>query len=303
MGQRPDGSGICLQNLSELTRAARLRRAEMEVWLSECARLAVERAGQDPLALLTPGCLSLPNVAEEEPEGVWGGEETLLYTAYARCLLAAYRERQERDLPISCILGEEERLPQGRFVYVRTPLTDRAFLHFSKGMPNATVSYADSFEEACSEVYNERRDLAILPWEDGVGEPVRKSQELAEKYELYAVAALRLPSGREGEEVTLAVLSRLPLAWGADRQMGGRLSLVLYPDREEDGDALFLAARLLGCRILRGELYRGTYDRLYGRCTLEGEGILPLLLFLTLSDKGYRVCGLYRVETEEKTEK
>lgn len=274
---------ICDGNLRSLACLFPDRLREGEVWLAEYAA-AVLAEGADAARLgpeLLPPALTDPALPALLREGWLCGYTRALYRTFCRAM-------PQHPLDFAALLGdgEEERR---RTVYVRTPAADGVYTRFSRAFHDCTVSYADTFEQACGQVYTEQADFAILPLWDSGGEIVRTTRALTEKYELCVNAAYR--TGQEHGAV-LALLSRTPLGLG--RNCGGMyFSCILHPDEAGETAALLSAAAAFGCEIRRAEMLQGDYDRRRMHMTFYGENNLLLLLWLTLVGCPFRVCGLF----------
>ena len=260
----------------------------MDIWLSELARAEASGVNKGD-ELLFPSVFSELRSEEESPSRRQMRRDLCVaYATYFRRALEAERG----NFDVRSFLQEGAECKGERIVYVRNPVTDRVFSSLAKLFDAPTVTYQDTLEDACAQVYGESADYVILPVRGKDGGFARVTLQLLEKYELHAVVGLTLSA--EGEELGQFVLvGRDLFPPPKAREPLSVLSLTLFPQTEEDMASLFVALAAYGCRITASETVRSAYDRLSYRLILEGEGILDLLIFLALHRIGYTVTGLY----------
>ena len=264
----------------------------MDIWLDELARAEAcgVRMGDE---------LSFPQILLD-----LGACETAPRAQMRRSLFASYASHFRRAMEHRH--GFDVRAPFGgdggnvreRIVYVRNPVTDRVFTHLSRFLKSPTVSYQDTLEDACAQVYAEGADFAILPRRGKDGGFARVTLHLLEKYELHAVWGISL-STEEGEQGQFVLAGRDLLPPFERENAPLYLSLTLFPQTEEETASLFAAFAAFGCRVTSLETVHSAYDRVSYRLMLEGEGIKDLLVLLLLDRIGYTVTGLYRLYSTE----
>ena len=106
-----------------------------------------------------------------------------------RSFVSALADRPDIDFSalLDSLLGTAEPIDasaRGTIVYQHSIYADEAFLTFSRILPSARASYADSFAGVCEQVFDGRCEYCILPLENTQDGKLVRFYSLIEKYEL-----------------------------------------------------------------------------------------------------------------------
>ncbi len=130
-------------------------------------------------------------------------------------------------------------------VYVRNPLTDKAYEVFAREYQGLRAIYSHDFKSACEDVYYDRADSCIMPLEsssDGLLMPFRS---MLIKYELKIAAVTKVISGED------AVQSLALVTGGETNTRGNVLEAYLPSVKQKDFIPLCTAVNEIGCDIIR----------------------------------------------------
>ena len=193
-------------------------------------------------------------------------------------------------LPSELVGGPVSPPGRARVVYVRNPLSDRAYTLLSAALGRPTVGYRQSFRELFDDVENGYADYAVLPLLSG-GVTVASVATLMEERGLYVTATCRIPAGEE--EIVFGLLAREAVVL---RPPTGFLFRVETEGTEEMADLLAALSHLgLSLRLTdsrESPLFRG---RSAVRLLVEGdrERFFSLAVYLTLFFPGFTGYGYY----------
>ncbi len=90
--------------------------------------------------------------------------------------------------------------------YLKSGVSDKAFDIFSKKFGGLAVSYGNDFRSVCEDVYYDRTDSAILPFESSSEGLLMSFRHLTLKYELRCSAVCTVSQNDE-ESLTLALMT------------------------------------------------------------------------------------------------
>lgn len=193
--------------------------------------------------------------------------------------------------PISAAeLADGPRPPLGRArtVYVRNPLTDRAYAALSPLLSSPTVGHRQNFRELFDDVENGYADYAVLPLFAG-GRPIGSVALLLEERALYVTATANIST--EEDEVTFALLSREPVAHRSPTRFLFRFAA------EETAELAMLLEALpaLGLSLLQLDAAPLPYEGggMSCRLLLAGEDFAPILVYLALYAPSFTSYGFY----------
>ena len=296
-----ENARICEENIRTLCKKGNTSR-ELLLWLKERANAEVFLCKQDPSRIpVLPEVFSSLSLSAEDSSALLRDPAAHMNAVFVRDVIALYAGFFCEALAAQNegwlarwypVFGRET---EGSFVYVRTPIADKAYRHFSTFVVDPKVRYASSFEEACGEVYGERADYVLLPFFGADGELIRKSLLLLEKYELHVLFSVRLYSEAEELLCEFAMAGR-GLTFAKKSEKTRSIALAQYPRSEGESSALLAAIAFYDCRIRYFESGRASYDRRLCRIILEGGNTEAFLAWLLLVEPGCSLDGIYTVE-------
>lgn len=111
---------------------------------------------------------------------------------------------------------------RGTIVYQHSIYSDEAFLMFSRVLPSARASYADSFTGVCEQVFDGRCEYCILPLENTQDGKLVRFYGLIEKYELKITLTCKVTTSDNRHSTVFGLCRRglsLPQALVRDRSI------------------------------------------------------------------------------------
>lgn len=222
-----DPRKITAENLAASDALLLREEARRRLWLSDLAYLdagSIRKgldAGESPAELFASVGSRFPGKNIER-------------SFYAAALAEQLKLPPERILA-SCDGGR-------RTVYVRTANADLAYRAFSEEISGMTAAYRSDSRSVAEDVSSGDADLAILPYADRDGTPVRGTELLAEHGELFLSGVCSV--GGEENRLTFALYSRAYLPRPCPN--GAELFLRLPVGSEGDLSVPLLLAEALG---------------------------------------------------------
>ena len=184
-------------------------------------------------------------------------------------------------------------------VYVKNRLSDEAYDVFSVGIPDATVSYADTLKAAAEAVSECKKEYAILPLEEKGGARLATIASLLFRYDL-KIASVTPVFGFDGTaDVKYALVSRRFRIPDFQPDDDRYLEIRLRADGSIFLSDLFSAAEMLGASVYR--INTVSFQNEDGEIPYytivfkdEGNDFSHLLVFLTLFAGSYTAVGIYK---------
>ena len=179
---------------------------------------------------------------------------------------------------------EAEETSSDTVVYVKSAISDEAYMKFAKAVNNAAVSYAQSFPAACEEVYYGRADFCILPYENSAEGSLSGFAQLMRKYELYkqCVCTCKSPNGN----TKMALVSRAPCMLVPPQNEKIFLKITFFSPKRQTISNVSACAETLSLDTVKLESIPLSFDdgRYGHELTFCGElaDIIPFLLFISL---------------------
>ena len=176
-------------------------------------------------------------------------------------------------------------------VYLRTPITDKAYEVFSSLYPGLRAIYSHDFKSVCEDVYYDRADSCIIPLEsssDGLLMPFRN---MLLKYELKIAAVTRVTSAEDS-------VQSLALVTGGETDTSGNVLEAYLPGlTPKDFGALCEAVSEINCDIIRVTSIESLEDGLYDHhiCFSSNRNLLSVLkYFLSGKYPAHIILGQYK---------
>ncbi|MBO5898823.1 MAG: hypothetical protein J6R04_07420 [Clostridia bacterium] len=236
-----------------------------------------------------------------------------------RSFISALADRPDVDLSelASALLGTTEPVDstaRGTIIYQHNIYADEAFLLFSRVLPSARASYADSFSGVCEQVFDGRCEYCILPLENTQDGKLVRFYGLIEKYELKVVLTCKVTTSDNRHSTVFGLCRRgisLPQPPVRDRNVC--FEFIFWQEHEHMTLAKLLsAAEACSLSLLRADcLPRSDEEILMGAgypfdvCleiapNMSGEQIphqhefLAFLLYLSIHSPTYLPLGIYQ---------
>lgn len=225
-------------------------------------------------------------------QGALAAVDALDRARLALCLCRVLERQLGRPLSLADVGDGVQPPPEReRVVYVKSPLTDAAYLKLSPLLTAPTVGHRQSFRELFDDVENHYADYAILPLlTDGV--TVQSVSSLFYDYALKICAVCAVPT--EDGEIVFALVSR-----GAVLHRPPEYATFhVLPVGGGAPTALFDALPLLGARLLRLDPVPLTYDPSavgyrVSVSAADTNALVALSVYLLLYAPGYTGYGFY----------
>ena len=299
---------VITSNLQELdARLSRITEQEL-AHLRELAREIAEDADFTPefLASLSEhrftdattegNCLSenLPAIqARRSCESVW--RSVLLCREIRRYL--SDKEQPSPDM----LFGDPEEFFESavnHIVYQQNSYADDAYLRFCTLLESPRATYAKSFEEVCTRVYNRECEYGILPIETSQEGRLNGFWNLIARYELKLAAICDVSTTNQNQTTRFALLRRAPI-FLSSKQLANRFFECTVPLRSPRNafDVLYAAET---CGLTLSKLH--SEDHFAADCppaslrlvfrTNDGD-LETFLLYLFLEQPGHSFIGFY----------
>ena len=234
-----------------------------------------------------------------------------------RSFISALAERPDVDLfeLANRLLGTAEPIDgaaRGTIIYQHNIYADEAFLLFSRVLPSARASYADSFTGVCEQVFDGQCEYCILPLENTQDGKLVRFYGLIEKYELKIVLTCKVTTS-DNRHSTVFGLCRRGMSFSQPlvRDRSVCFEFIFWQETEHMTLARLLsAAEACSLSLVRSDcLPRSDEEILMGAgypfdvCleiaphTSEGAQALdPLafLLYLSIHSPNYLPLGIYQ---------
>jgi prephenate dehydratase len=191
----------------------------------------------------------------------------------------------------------EEPSGNSKVIYLKNSLADIAYSAFSKVIDNARVVYAESFSEACEEVYYSRIPYCILPIENSDDGRMVSFANLIRKYDLKIIMTCNVTSA--GEKVTkFALLKReLSILPCPDKMRGGEyLEIELNLGSKGSLHNVLESASMFGFRFCKMDSLPLQYseNEYYFNIVFEGRGNIDgFICWLEFEVQRYDIIGIY----------
>lgn len=191
--------------------------------------------------------------------------------------------------------GSEAGIKQkgARICYFRNHFSDRAFLSFSKYLPESSADYTHDFTSACEGVYYGKYDYCILPSDSYTDGQMTRILSLMQKYELYIVLSCRIYSGDGDEFISFYLLSAgLDVPSQADR-----IAVTVIPDSSYPLWKILCGAEQLGavckeCTSLPEKMF--SEKAYFTVLDITNADMGALCAYFQLALNEYSVEGIYR---------
>lgn len=209
---------------------------------------------------------------------------------FARIMVKKCKEHFGHEIGLSDFADGAVPPPErSRTVYVRNPLSDRAYQAFSGMIGSPTVGYRQGFRELLDDVEHGYADYAVLPLFSG-GARIGSVFSLLEDYGLHVAAVTVLDGGEE--DVTFALLAREAVTLSLPNRFLFSLTLA-----GEELAGVLAAMRRLEVLPRRFEATPLPYEN--GRLSLcaavggDERSLIDFLTYLSLFWPGYVGYGFY----------
>ncbi len=157
-----DGFAATAKNLADLEGDEAMLLECRRAHLREAARLICENVTPDDLSVDFEGFLEkYRNTCNEISAGsaLYANDRVMLCSHIADILLE--KSSQRSLLRVFC--PSEEKPKEPVICYLKNPISDLAYIEFTRNTPDAGVLYADSFQAVCENLIGGECDYAILP--------------------------------------------------------------------------------------------------------------------------------------------
>ncbi len=128
-----------------------------------------------------------------------GQSDTVLFARFCEMLTEGHADEHFTDY---------SPIPK-RVSYLRSPMTDKAFMAFSEMFPGLSAVYGADFKSICEDVYYERSDACILPLESSSDGLLMSFRKLLLKYEL-CIHSVCEQRQNDDSRLTIALLTSAP---------------------------------------------------------------------------------------------
>ncbi len=182
-------------------------------------------------------------------------------------------------------------------VYLKNPLADIAYNNFSKLLKDARVSYEESFDDVCEEVYYSRAPYCILPVENSEEGRLSGFGRLIRKYELKIILTCNVESAN-GKTTRFALLKRelAVVKCSSNIIEGEYLEIGFNFGESQRLHEVLQAANFFGYRLNKVDSLPIYYSEkeYYFDVVFKGKGELERFLFwLELEVPRYEIIGVY----------
>ncbi len=227
---------------------------------------------------------------------------------------AAIAELMDKSNPfLRAVLGQGESCPKkalGKISYVKNNYTDSAYLVFAKQVHEPKVSYSDSFETICEDVFNGESEFCILPVETSSEGRLFAFYSLIDRYDLKTCSVCSVDRDGGAAFTKFALLRRSFSDSNINniiKNNGARLELRISPPTSPDDsiNSILVAADACGMPLLRVDSLPLPYgDSLlshYAVFEVKQDAICGFLTFVALEFPQCYVSGLYLAGNNQNT--
>jgi len=176
-------------------------------------------------------------------------------------------------------------------VYLRNPLTDKAYESFSKRFTPLRAAYSHDFKSSCEDVYYDRADSCILPLENSYDGLLMPFRNMLIKYELKLAAVTNITSGEDDRQSLALVTGNMVDTDGNVLEAYiPALDITLFP-------SLIEAAKILNCEVMRVTSVKSKNESTYDHhiCfTANTRSLSVLQYFLSAVSPAHIILGQYK---------
>lgn len=176
-------------------------------------------------------------------------------------------------------------------VYLRNPLTDRAYEAFNQRFPGLRAIYSHDFKSSCEDVYYDRADSCILPLESSQEGLLMPFRAMLIKYELKVAAVTKIMSSEES-------LKSFALVTGVTVDSHGDVLEVYVPGlKPNEFSKLLEASAVIGSEVLRINTVQSSQIGLYDHhiCfSADSNSLFVIKFLLSAVYPAYIILGQYK---------
>ncbi len=202
-----DGFAAIAKNLASLEGDEAMLLECRSAHLREAARLICEGVGPDDLTSDFESFLEkYRNACNEISAGsVLGANDRIALCSHIADILG-------KNIPQSALFktfcSSEEAPKEPVICYLRNPISDLAYIEFTRNTPRAGVLYADSFQAVCENLIGGECDYAILPVVSGSDGRLIRFETMIASYGFAVSALASVTPNPDTAADTFALLSR-----------------------------------------------------------------------------------------------
>ena len=176
-------------------------------------------------------------------------------------------------------------------VYLRNPLTDKAYETFSTRFTPLRAAYSHDFKSSCEDVYYDRADSCILPLENSSYGLLMPFRNMLIKYELKLAAVTNITSNEDDQQ-------SLALVTGGEVDTDGNVLEAYVPSLDINlFPSLIEAAKSINCEVTRVTSVKSKNEGMYDHhiCfTADSSSLSVLQYFLSAVSPAHIILGQYK---------